>query len=416
MPNMVCNARGVSARSGSTIARHSDGMSSTATHTNVAPGCLGAQSSVVTPQNAALPTFTARPSTVPAMPAPATTFTSVTSSARLPPPATSSPTHPTASFTTAAASGCVDLASSDAASRRASFPAGPPVATTRQRPCVSVPVLSAHTIDTWASASRADAALTSMPRRAPAPMDATAGTGAASTSAHGHATTSSTSARCKENKSATSIAATSTPGVKYAANSWSTSCVRVDEAWASSTSRRSSAAASSARVAETLTLTKPFVATVPPETDSPLALWTGSGSPVSADSSIAALPETTTPSQGTRSPARTMTTSPTIKESASTTVPSPLVALTCAPSLADASASAFRTRRKHSASAKRAKAATAPTVAASPVSFSASAPRTAQSISAFTSSRFWSHAPRTASRARGTAPPTATTTRRLGMT
>ena len=55
----------------------------------------------------------------------------------------------------------------------------------------------------------------------------------------------------------------------------------------------------------------PVVFSVAPMTLSPARLVTGSGSPVSIDSSTALAPSTTTPSTGTFSPGRTRSTSPT---------------------------------------------------------------------------------------------------------
>ena len=55
----------------------------------------------------------------------------------------------------------------------------------------------------------------------------------------------------------------------------------------------------------------PVVFSVAPITLSPARLVTGTGSPVSIDSSTALEPSTTTPSTGTFSPGRTRSTSPT---------------------------------------------------------------------------------------------------------
>ena len=55
----------------------------------------------------------------------------------------------------------------------------------------------------------------------------------------------------------------------------------------------------------------PLVLSVAPISLSPVRLLTGSGSPVSMDSSTALLPSTTTPSTGTFSPGRTRSRSPT---------------------------------------------------------------------------------------------------------
>ena len=55
----------------------------------------------------------------------------------------------------------------------------------------------------------------------------------------------------------------------------------------------------------------PVVLSVAPITLSPIRLLTGSGSPVSMDSSIALLPSVTVPSTGTFSPGRTRSVSPT---------------------------------------------------------------------------------------------------------
>ena len=68
-------------------------------------------------------------------------------------------------------------------------------ATTVGSPWVSVPVLSNATVRTAASRSRCAPPLMSTPRRAAVASAATIDTGVEITSAHGHATTSSTSAR-----------------------------------------------------------------------------------------------------------------------------------------------------------------------------------------------------------------------------
>mmetsp|Transcript_10760 Transcript_10760/g.33146 ORF Transcript_10760/g.33146 Transcript_10760/m.33146 type:complete len:450 (+) Transcript_10760:313-1662(+) len=317
----------------------------------------------------------------------------------------------------AAASGCAVTASSDPAnwSARAavlsSTPGGDATATTRQRPWVMVPVLSAQSRSTAASCSSAMADLTRTPRFAAPPREATTTMGAASTNAHGHARTSITSATRTETAQPTAIAQSKTKGVKISAKRPMRSWVFVDVACASSTNLANSDAPSSDRAAVASTLTKPWVATVPRETDDPLSFSTGSDSPVSADSSTAAFPKSTTPSTGTRSPARTTTTSPFFRAAASTVEPSGLVAAS-APSPAVASWSAFRTRRRHSASATFARHATTQTVAASAASPSWRAPATATSMRTLTSRRP-AEAARAASRASGSAP-SATTTSSAG--
>ena len=71
----------------------------------------------------------------------------------------------------------------------------------------------------------------------------------------------------------------------------------------------------------------PLVLSVAPMSLSPARLVTGSGSPVSIDSSRALLPSTTTPSTGTFSPGRTRSASPTCTwaSGTSSSVPSALM-------------------------------------------------------------------------------------------
>ena len=82
-----------------------------------------------------------------------------------------------------------------------------------------------------------------------------------------------------------------------------------EDACASATSLRMPAKVVSSPTAVTLTRTPESVAMVPATTRSPEPRWTGTDSPVTIDSSKAAVPSTMTPSAGTEAPGRTTTTS-----------------------------------------------------------------------------------------------------------
>jgi hypothetical protein len=90
----------------------------------------------------------------------------------------------------AAASGCSDAVSSDAASRTTSSsetPVPDSTSTTAGRPSVMVPVLSSTMVSSVWAVSRLSPPLNSTPRSAPAPVPAMTAVGVASPRAHGQA-------------------------------------------------------------------------------------------------------------------------------------------------------------------------------------------------------------------------------------
>ena len=100
-------------------------------------------------------------------------------------------------------------------------------------------------------------------------------------------------------------------------------------ACASSTSLMICASAVSAPTRVALKRSRPVLLSVPPIMAAPGFFATGMDSPVSIDSSTADEPSITSPSVGTFSPGLTMTTSPTITDSAGTSI-STLSRTTCA--------------------------------------------------------------------------------------
>ena len=221
-----------------------------------------------------------------------------------------------AARTRAAASTCGDTWSSDAASRSTSLGSRSSAVTMSRRagrPTVRVPVLSKSRISASASRSNAPPPLTTTPRRAARDKPATIATGAARMSGHGVATTSTATAR------------PISPDTAHAA---------VGDTDAHSEEREGVAVgeAHERRVVRRRRLDQPHDAcvgrvigpscspagrtdhqrcTAPPRTGSPADRSTGSGSPVSALSSMTATPVRTVPSTGITSPGRTSSRSPT---------------------------------------------------------------------------------------------------------
>ena len=207
-------ARGDDARVASSHRSAPATTPSTPTHTAVAPAFshlstarASAGSLSRHPRRSASagpPTSTARPSTVAAAPSPGRIAKRETAQ-RLAATRTAAPEP----AITAAATGC-DARDSRAHAQRSSAPApsagrgfapSPPATGTARRtsviakrPSVSVPVLSTHAAAHRASDSRCAEPLTSMPRLAALVSPHTLTTGVESTSAQGHATTSSTHA------------------------------------------------------------------------------------------------------------------------------------------------------------------------------------------------------------------------------
>ncbi|MCY1521672.1 hypothetical protein D9M68_564970 [compost metagenome] len=103
-------------------------------------------------------------------------------------------------------------------------------------------------------------------------------------------------------------------------------------AWASSTSRMMRASTLSAPTARTSMTMRPSPFTAPPVSASPGFLATGSGSPVSIDSSTSDCPSSTRASAGTRSPGRTASRSPTITSASGTSLSLPRALIRCATS------------------------------------------------------------------------------------
>eukprot|EP00982_Pelagococcus_subviridis_P009950 30957-Pelagococcus_subviridis.AAC.56 len=138
-----------------------------------------------------LPTNTRRPSTIADAPRPG----DVSASTALGRGDDELEPSPAAAAATAAANGCVVLASTAAASRIASpmsitAPDAAATPVTRGRPSVIVPVLSKATVSIPAAASRTSPPRSSSPNLAPADVATSTAVGVASPSAQGHATTS----------------------------------------------------------------------------------------------------------------------------------------------------------------------------------------------------------------------------------
>ncbi len=259
------------------------------------------------------PTITSRPSTRARTPRPAQAAKSTargTSSRRS-----------RAACTRAAPTGCSEDRSTAAArrSRPAESPSTAITSWTRMRPVVRVPVLSNTTVSMRPQRSSTSPLRIRMPFAAARPVPTISATGVASPSAQGQAMISTAVAArtaCAGSPRSTSqapavsrlrpmITGTNTPATRSASRCTGALC-----ACASSTSRAMRARAVSAPTAVSWTSSAPSRARVPPVTASPARLSTGTGSPVSIDSSTALAPSSTRPSAGMRSPGRTRTTSP----------------------------------------------------------------------------------------------------------
>ena len=159
-----------------------------------------------------------------------------------------------------------------------------------------------------------------MPRCAAMPVPATMAMGVAKPRAQGQAITSTATAWIKATSAAAphhhqakpvTTAMASTVGTNTAAT-WSTKrCMGALWACASSTMRMMWANTESAPDAATRITKRPLPLMLPPVTRSCGPLLTGSGSPVSSDSSACECPSSTTPSAGMRSPGSTDKWSPT---------------------------------------------------------------------------------------------------------
>ncbi len=102
-------------------------------------------------------------------------------------------------------------------------------------------------------------------------------------------------------------ASTMTEGTKTEAIRSARLCMGAFDPWASSTSFTIWASRVCAPIAVALSVTLPFLFTVPPTSRAPGDFSTGRLSPVTMDSSTVVDPEATTPSTGIRSPGRTIT-------------------------------------------------------------------------------------------------------------
>ena len=196
---------------------------------------------------------------------------------------------------------------------------------------VRVPVLSKTTWSTLDSRSSTSPLRMKMPSAAARPHPTIIATGAARPMAQGQATsrtasplrtafprspTTSHQAR-KVTAAPSSTAGTNTLLIRSAMR-----CSGALSRCASSTSRWRRASTDSAATASTRTTRTPLPFRVPPVTVLPGPRSTGSGSPVSIDSSTGDHPATTVPSRGSASPGRTRTSARTGTLSGETSSPS----------------------------------------------------------------------------------------------
>ncbi len=229
-----------------------------------------------------------------------------------------------ASATIAAASGCSLPWSRLAAHCRIwSAWKGGTACTSRNagRPSVSVPVLSTTSVSTWRRASIASASRNRTPCCAARPVATMIVIGVARPSAHGQAmisTATALSTACvhegagpnRPQPKNVSTATDNTASTNQYATVSAMRCIGARERCACATSCTicASMLSSPSRSARTTRLPVPL--SVAPITLSPTVLPTGTGSPVSIDSSIEERPSITVPSTGTFSPGRTRTRSP----------------------------------------------------------------------------------------------------------
>ena len=211
----------------------------------------------------------------------------------------------------AAAIGCSERDSSEAAISNARFESTPLVAVTAARairPSVMVPVLSRTTWLMRRVDSRASPLRIRTPSWAPRPVPTMIAVGVASPSAHGQAMTKTATAALIPSEAgppktsqlaSVTAAATSTIGTKTAEIRSARCCTGAVEFCASSTRRimRARVVSVPTRVASITRDPCPF--NVAPLTTSPTSTSTGTGSPVSIDSSTVDIPSTTRPSTGT---------------------------------------------------------------------------------------------------------------------
>ena len=190
-----------------------------------------------------------------------------------------------------------------------------------------------------------------MPFFAPTPLPTMIATGVASPRAHGQLMTSTDIPRARAKpagrpSSSHTAAVTTAIAMTAGTNTPDTlSAMRAIGAFvaeASDTIRMICESVVSSPTRTASQVRQPERLTVAADTASPAALSTGTLSPVSAASSTAASPDTTTPSTGMLSPGRTMKTSPTRTSATGTTVSAPsrsTVAVRGASRMSDLSAS-----------------------------------------------------------------------------
>ena len=188
-------------------------------------------------------------------------------------------------------------------------------------PSVSVPVLSTTRVSTLASAWSASALRISTPARAPRPIPTMIDIGVARPSAQGQAMISTATALTRacarrgsgpssdQTRNVTAAAAT-TAGTNTPATLSASPWIGARLRCASDTIPTMRASSVSAPTRSARITKEPVPFTVPPVTRLDAAFSTGSGSPVSIDSSTLPDPSTTTPSVGTFSPGRTRSRSP----------------------------------------------------------------------------------------------------------
>ena len=239
----------------------------------------------------------------------------------------------------ASASGCSLVRSRAAASFMSAFSlmTGEPSArragmtsVTVGLPAVMVPVLSRTTARTPCSVSSASALLNKMPISAPRPVPTMIATGVARPRAHGQLMTTTATAEVSasftlppvamSHTTKVTAAMASTTGTNTPATLSARRAMGALVALASSTRRMIRARSVSAPTRVARKVKEPVRLTVAALTVSPMRFSTGMDSPVSALSSTAEEPSSTTPSTGIASPGRTRMVWPSWMSSAFTVV------------------------------------------------------------------------------------------------
>ena len=199
-------------------------------------------------------------------------------------------------------------------------------------PSVTVPVLSRTTVSAKAIACSASPLLYKTPSSAPRPVPTIIAVGVARPSEQGQATTSTETNIFKTNSislphSAQIIAETTamtiTTGTKTPATLSASFAIGAFLPWASSTMRIICASAVSPPTFVAVNTIRPSPFMLPPVTPLPTSSVTGRLSPVSILRSALDAPEVTVPSQGKRSPGRTVITSPSRSSDTGTSPVSP---------------------------------------------------------------------------------------------